>query len=375
VRLPQRIVDAGVLGKSIVENLMQFRLGKMSLMKKAPQVVREYMPYGKVLIVDDVETNLYVAKGLMSPYGLSIDTAASGFEAIEKVKNGAVYDIIFMDHFMPKMDGIEAVKNIRGLGYTKPIVALTANALTGQTEVFLASGFDGFISKPIDIHQLNAVMNKFVRDKYPAEIVEAARLIKNNMEKNSGQTTSANPELAKIFVRDAEKAVGVMETIQKKQGNYSDEDIQLYVIDVHAMKSALANVGETELSAFASKLEEAGRKRDIPLMSEETPVFLSELRTVVEKNKLIIDNIYKKGAYKAGYEDIAYLKDKLAVIKEACAEYDKKTVKDTLSLLRQKIWPPAIMELLDKMAEHLLHSEFAEAAKLAEDYKNSESVY
>ena len=374
VRLPQRIVDAGVLGKSIVENLMQFRMGKMSHMKKAPQVVREYMPYGKVLVVDDVETNLYVAKGLMSPYGLTIDTAGSGFEAIEKIKSGAVYDIIFMDHFMPKMDGMEAAKNIRGLGYTKPIVALTANALTGQTEIFMANGFDGFISKPIDIHQLNSVMNKFVRDKYPDEVVEAARLIKSNMEKKSGRPASENPELAKIFIRDAEKAAGILETMHKKQSDYGDEDIQLYVINVHAMKSALANVGETELSAFASKLEEAGRKRDITLISEETPEFLSGLRAVIEKNRLIMDNIYKKDADKAVYEDTAYLKEKLTVIKEACAEYDKKTAKDTLSLLRQKIWPPPIMELLETIAEHLLHGEFAEAAKLAEDYKNGEDV-
>jgi len=128
VRLPQGIVDNGVFGKDVVDNLMQFRLGRMSQIKKAPQVVREYMPYGKVLIVDDVETNLYVAKGLLSPYGLSIDTAGSGFEALEKINGGAKYDVIFMDHFMPKMDGIEAAKKIRELGYTQPIVALTANA-------------------------------------------------------------------------------------------------------------------------------------------------------------------------------------------------------------------------------------------------------
>ena len=373
VRLPQKIVDTKVLGKEIVENLMRFRLGKMSRMKKAPQVVREYMPYGKVLVVDDVETNLYVAKGLMSPYGLSIDTAASGFEAVEKIKDGAVYDIIFMDHFMPKMDGMEAANIIRSLGYTKPIVALTANALTGQTEIFLANGFDGFISKPIDIHQLNAVMNKFVRDKYPAEIVEAARLIKNNMEKNLTQTPSVNPELLKVFTRDAEKAVNVLETIHKKQ-NYPDADLQLYVINVHAMKSALNNTGEKELSVFAAKLEKAGREKNITLISEETPVFLAALQAVIEKNKIILDNINKKDADKNLFADMDYLHENLEIIKKACSEYDKKTAKDTLSLLKNKNWPPSIMELLDKIAEHLLHSEFAEAAKLTDEYKDSESV-
>ena len=369
VSLPQGIVDDGVLGKAIVENLMLFRLGKMSQMKKAPQVVREYMPYGKVLIVDDVETNLYVAKGLMSPYGLTIDTAESGFEAIEKIKSGTSYDIIFMDHFMPKMDGIEAAKRIRDLGYKQPIIALTANALTGQTEVFLANGFDGFISKPIDIHQLNAVLNKLVRDRYPAETVEAARQ-NNNMKKSVNPRQPANTELIKIFTRDAEKAFTVLGTIFEKLNNYGEEDIQSYIINVHAMKSALANIGESELSAFAAKLEKAGRERDIALLSEETPAFLTALRTVIEKNKLIKDNIDNEDADQNRYDDIVYLHEKLAVIKEACAEQDKKTAKDTLSLLRQKNWPQSITELLDSIAEHLLHSEFTEAANLAEDCIN-----
>jgi len=370
VRLPQKIVDNKVLSKTIVDNLLQFRLGKMSHLKKAPQIVRDYMPYGKVLVVDDVETNLYVAKGLMSPYGLSIDTVTSGFEAVDKIKNGASYDIIFMDHFMPKMDGMEAAKIIRGLGYTQPIVALTANALAGQTEVFLASGFNGFISKPIDIHQLNAVMNKFIRDKYPSEVVEAARKKKSTTENVSAQTKSANLELLKIFTKDAEKTVGVLETIHNKQSNFNDEDIQLYVVNVHAMKSALANIGEKELSAFAARLEKAGREKDITLLSEETPVFLTALRSVIEKNKINANIIHNKDADMDIYDDISFLNENLAVIKEACAKYDKKTAKDTLSLLKQKNWQSSIMELLDKLAEHLLHSEFAEAVKLAEDYTN-----
>jgi PAS domain S-box-containing protein len=164
VRLPQGTVDgSGVLDRELMENLKQFRLGKAEQMKKAPQIIREYMPYGKILIVDDVQTNLYVTKGLLTPYGLTVETVRSGFEAIDKIKDGAVYDIIFMDHYMPEMDGIEATKKLRELGYTRPVVALTANALAGQAEMFMENGFDDFISKPIDIRQLNAALNKFVR--------------------------------------------------------------------------------------------------------------------------------------------------------------------------------------------------------------------
>jgi signal transduction histidine kinase/DNA-binding response OmpR family regulator len=186
VRLPQKNVDgAGVFGNEVSESLSRLNQGNMAQIKKAPQIIREYMPYGKVLIVDDMEPNLYVARGLMSPYGLSMETAASGVEAIDKIKDGNKYDVIFMDHFMPGMDGIEAVKIIRELGYNQPIVALTANAILGQADMFLKNGFDGYISKPIDIRQLNITLNNLVRDKYPSETVEAARLLKESLNKNS----------------------------------------------------------------------------------------------------------------------------------------------------------------------------------------------
>jgi signal transduction histidine kinase/DNA-binding response OmpR family regulator len=367
VRLPQGVVDEGILGKAIVENLMRFRLGKMSQIKKTPQVVREYMPYGKVLIVDDVETNLYVAKGLMSPYGLTIDTAGSGFEAITKVKSGETYDVIFMDHFMPKMDGIEATKNLRELGYTQPIVALTANALTGQTEVFMANGFDGFISKPIDIHQLNAMLNRLVRDKRPPEEVEAVRQSNSSTVLTAEQQQIANAELIKVFLRDAEKTVALLETIQRNNYRRAD-DVQMYIINVHAMKSALANIGEAELSGFARRLEEAGRDQNIVQISHDTPSFLSSLKALMLK--LTPNENGDKEEIVISEEEYSALIEKLSVIQKACIEYEKKTVKNTLAQIKEKTWPFEINKLLDTISEHLLHSEFFKIANLIDNYKN-----
>ena len=165
VTLPQgKIHDAGCLGKEMVESLRQFRA--ISSRMDNTQFIREPMPYGKVLVVDDVEINIYVVMGLLVPYELQVDDASNGLEAIEKIKSGNEYDIIFMDHMMPEMDGIEATKVIRDMGYTKPIVALTANAVTGQVEVFLNNGFDDFISKPIDVRSMDLILNKLIRDKH-----------------------------------------------------------------------------------------------------------------------------------------------------------------------------------------------------------------
>ncbi|MDR0320703.1 MAG: response regulator [Treponema sp.] len=359
VHLLQGVSGSEVLGKELTESLKQFRMGKAQQRKKSPQIVREYMPYGNVLIVDDVETNLYVAKGLMAPYGLNIDTADNGFEALEKINCGAVYDLIFMDHFMPKMDGIETVKIMRDRGYTLPIVALTANALSGQAEIFLKNGFDDFISKPIDIRQLNAVLNKLVRDKQPPEVIESARKHLNAGKNSVPQTI--DPQLAAIFIRDAEKATTALKAIHEKNV-YKDSDIQTYIINIHAMKSALANIGETELSAFALKLEEAGKQGNTAVLSSETAAFLEGLRAVTGKIKPKEDG---KTTTVDSDDDRLYLHEKLAQIQKASAALDKKTAKDALSELQQKTWSPPIKDLLGAISDYLLHSEFEKAANLA----------
>ncbi|MCL2548836.1 MAG: transporter substrate-binding domain-containing protein, partial [Symbiobacteriaceae bacterium] len=166
VTLEQGWVSDEPLGKEQAENLQEFRLGNHYLSRT--YLRREPMPYGSVLVVDDVETNLYVAQGLLTPYGLAVDTVTSGTAAIERVNEGRVYDIIFMDHMMPIMDGMEATRIIRDRGYKGAIIALTANAVLGQASVFLNNGFDDFISKPVDLRQLDAVLNKFIRDRQPA---------------------------------------------------------------------------------------------------------------------------------------------------------------------------------------------------------------
>jgi len=353
VYLPQGKTDSEVLGRDVAESLQNFELNDAKQIGKA-QVVYEPMPYGSVLIVDDVESNLYVAKGLLVPYGLSVDTAASGFEAIDKIKSGSVYDIVFMDHMMPKMDGIEAVNKIRGMGYKRPIVALTANAVTGQADLFLANGFDGFISKPIDIRQLNAVLKQFVR-------------VNRTPDQSKTKTTvtaqkSIDPQIAGFFVRDASRAIAALEQIRPKNGVYKEGDIQSYIISVHGMKSALANVGEAELSAAAAKLEQEGRNRDAALMESETPEFLEKLRTIVGKLKALDET--KEGG-EPTTEDRVYLRERLLVIRNECEAYNREAAKAVITELEQKMWSHTIKEPLDSMAELLLAGDFNEVSGAA----------
>jgi HPt (histidine-containing phosphotransfer) domain-containing protein len=199
-------------------------------------------------------------------------------------------------------------------------------------------------------------------------VVDAARqlALKVHMEKSEANEAqqASDPELAAIFARDAEKALTRLKTIFANAFRRSD-DIQQYVIDVHSMKSALANIGETELSATAFRLEQAGRAEDTTVMMAETPSFLESLGKAIERNKLKKDGV---AAYEDSGNTRAYLSEKLLVIRTACEKYDEITANTALAELKQKEWPKPVKDLLDTIAMHLLHSDFEEAVKLAENF-------
>jgi signal transduction histidine kinase/DNA-binding response OmpR family regulator len=362
VSLPQGRVNDKTIGAETAENLMKMNLKNSSKLRNV-QLTQEYMPYGRILVVDDVETNLYVARGLMAPYGLSIETVISGFEAIDKIRGGASYDIIFMDHMMPRMDGIEASKIIRSYGYTKPIVALTANALSGQEDIFMKNGFDDFISKPIDIRQLDSVLNKLIKDKQPKEVIEDAVRQKNYLYAEGKHNIANDPQLVEYFLRDAKKAINTLNAICENKCQSAD-DIPSFIINIHAMKSALANVGEVELSNEASKLEQAGRDQKTSVILSSIPAFVEGLNKVIEEfTPDEEDAVYEESDISNA--DREFFKENLSLIQKACASYDKKTAKTALSELKKKKQPKAVREQLSAISEHLLHSEFDEAANIA----------
>jgi CheY-like chemotaxis protein len=362
VFLPQGKTGSEVLGKEMVDNLHNFRTSTRSQMKHI-QVTRDPMPYGSVLIVDDVETNIFVAKGLIAPYAIKTDSVDSGFGALDKIKDGQVYDIIFMDHMMPKMDGIETTRRLREMGYERPIVALTANAVAGQAEVFYANGFDDFISKPIDIRQLNTILNKLIRDKYPPEVVEEAKQRAMNDRVQAPQADD-NPMFAEIFVRDASKTIAILDDFLAKGSPYSDEDIRTYVIHTHGVKSALANMGRKKLADIALRLEQLGRDGDIDAITTLTPTFLESLRDCV--NQLKPPETQTTGD--AADEDMPYLTEKLLAVKAACEEFDGDTIEKLVAELRLKIWSQQTSDLLESISEKSLHSEFDEITESITDF-------
>ena len=167
IRVPQKVTGSETIGKETAEK-MQSLEPYVSQEEIQNNLTPSLMPYGKVLVVDDIDINLYVAQGLLAFYDLNVEICASGFEAVEKIKHGKTYDVIFMDHMMPGMDGIEATKKLRDFGYTKPIIILTANAPAGSEDDYLTQGFDGFLSKPIITESLHAILIKHVQRLMPS---------------------------------------------------------------------------------------------------------------------------------------------------------------------------------------------------------------
>ncbi|MCL2721626.1 MAG: transporter substrate-binding domain-containing protein [Treponema sp.] len=277
VRIPQKKCGSVICSKEIIESLQNFSYRGTSLLKNE-QIIHEYMPDNKVLIVDDVKSNLFVAKGLMLPYGLQIETAENGLEAIEKIKNGNLYDIIFMDHMMPKMNGIDAVKIMRDMGYIHPIVALTANAIHGQEEVFLSNGFNDFLSKPIDSRELDLILLHFIRDK---NVFSAKQKSDTNEKPQLNSARDKITEVEKYFALDVNNTLNVLSELVPKLHNLNDEELEMYTITVHGIKSALANIGENKLSDEALKLEQAGDNHDFNIIVNETPAFIDALQSLL----------------------------------------------------------------------------------------------
>ncbi|MCL2096842.1 MAG: ATP-binding protein [Oscillospiraceae bacterium] len=371
VTVMQERVNGEIIGKELADRIRGFKFSEDKRFKNM-QIIHSHMPYGKVLIVDDVRSNLFVASGLMKPYGLQIEPASSGFEVLDKIRAGNIYDIIFMDHMMPGMDGIETTLKLRESGYKGAVVALTANAIVGNDVMFRQNGFDDFISKPIDMRYLDAVLNKYIRDKYPEEAAKYKLKVK---DRQSGETQ----KLLKLFLDDAREAV-----VNLRKA-ISRGDMKLLAFTAHAMKGALNNIGSGELSRRAAELENAGRTGDSEFLFANCESFTASLESLVNtlesvgaKSKSDIDSGFGPGSdtdtdtrttggmaetTEIIEEDEAYLSEQLLIIKKACADYDDAAAYAALARLKNKPWKKETADVLEEIYDILFIDSNFESAE------------
>lgn len=241
-------------------------------------------PEAEVLVVDDNAINLTVTEGLLKPLQMKIDTASSGKEAVEMISN-KMYDLIFMDHMMPELDGVETTHIIRRFHkeYDKvPIIALTANAVSGTKEMFLREGMDDFVAKPIEIRTINAKLRHWLPKR---KIMK----VSSNVCEENVQTEEKKIEIEGLDTESAIKLIGneklywtvlkdyyqVIEKKAKLIKKYEEnEDWHAYTIEVHTMKSSSKQIGAFELSEKAARMEKAGNECDAAIIHQYTDKLL-----------------------------------------------------------------------------------------------------
>jgi len=280
-------------------------------------------PAAKILVVDDVNINLVVFRNLVKETGIGIDTALSGKECLELIKD-TKYDIIFMDHMMPDMNGIETFERIKSdsthMNTDTPVVMLTANATSGMEEEYLEMGFDGYLSKPIDTDKLDEILGRYIssdKQSEPGEEtgntdetniirdkeLEKAKEVDNNNEKEE-QKTAEDEEISmeeKIVPNEIDIESGitncggekdfyaeVVESFEEedKRGEllkaYADEDWELYTIVVHSLKGTLRLLGAMGAGKLAESLQFAGEKEDTAYIKENHDEFIAVMDESVE---------------------------------------------------------------------------------------------
>lgn len=291
-------------------------------------------PEARILVVDDNEMNVRVAVGLLKSYQLTVDVAYSGAEAIQKV-NDTIYDLIFMDHMMPEMDGVETLHNIRQKGGSYhtgvPIIALTANAIGGAREMFLEYGFQEFVPKPIEISVLERVLREWLpKPKVQTVDTSAQNEDEVNEEKKVGASLENEYELEDIVVEQGISYCGSVENYKEilqlyvKSGDenlsniekyFDSKDWSNYAILVHALKSSMKSIGANPLSDMALGLEMAAKKQDADYIVEHHNQAMEEYHRILE--------ILKKSSFVEYVEET--LDESLILISE---EEFKKVISD-----------------------------------------------
>jgi signal transduction histidine kinase/CheY-like chemotaxis protein len=303
-------------------------------------------PEAKILVVDDINTNLVVTSGLLAIYKSHVDTCTSGAAAISMLQNKR-FDIVFMDHMMPEMDGIETTKTIRAMedDYYKnvPIIALTANAIMGMKEMFLANGFNDYLSKPIEISKLDDILASWIPADKKIENVETQEPTETEVIFPKGFTVEGVDIQAGI-TRYTEKAYldvlrsyyqhtpGLLEKMNKV--NYkelSDEAVKEYAITVHGIKGASFGICANPVAKLAEALESAAKNHDIQFMEKNNAYFNQEVEKIIDKLKEFFEALLRNSGAKpmCPKPDPALLKE----LTEASRHYNVSVMDDILEKL------------------------------------------
>lgn len=333
-------------------------------------------PDAHILIVDDNPINLTVASGIIEPLQMQVDTATGALETIEKVKK-VKYDIVFMDHMMPEVDGIETTHIIRRLivGYEDvPIIALTANAIGGTKEMFLREGMNDFVAKPIEVTDIVAAIRRWLPKEKIVPITEHEK-VKKSEKKQELVIEGLNTQHALALLGSEKLYMQILKeyymSIEKRAAIISDmlqkNDIKGYTIEVHSLKSTSRQIGADELADLAASLEKAGNEQNVDLIFAKTSDLIADF---LEYKKILapvfpdVEENSSQGS--ANVDDVMKL---LGEMTEALDEFDTLLVDEAVEKMSKMHFPDNQKELFKKLKEAAETTDIELCSEIVEEWK------
>lgn len=313
-------------------------------------------PKANILVVDDNAVNRKVFVNLLKETMVNIDEASGGMECLEKIREKR-YDLIFLDHMMPEMDGIETLHHIKEeddhFCVKTPVIALTANAVAGAREMYLSEGFDTFVSKPINPEKLEKLLVEMLPEDIVTYHKKKVSEDKQNEDEEFPQVDGIDWEYALLHTRDravlqatindyyhlidveADNLENLYKQIVENQDAEECREITgEYRIKVHAMKSSAAMIGATVVSGLAKMLEYAARDEDINVIISVTPVFLKQWRAYKELLKPCIEEENPDDTDKMTL-DYQMLNEYFKLLESAMEDMDIDTADEIMEQIRK----------------------------------------
>ena len=347
-----------------------------------------------ILVVDDSAMNLKVAASMLRHYGVEIETALSGKEAIEKVgrKN---YDLIFMDHMMPEMDGVECMQRLHELPVVRechtPIVALTANAIGGSREMLMDEGFDDFVAKPIEKSAMERVLRKFL-DKFVVEISADGEELRAELPDDGISTEQKEQENVWVKGIDREKGLSYFEHNEadymdiihcfieqygeqktKLERFYEEKDWENYKISVHSLKGQSLTIGAESLSKKAKHLQEAAQKKDEAYIAANHGPFMEEYQEIMDglEERTGFSGSWKQGG-KPGQENQPESAENWSELAAALDQFDQGSANELIDKMEETVSGEE-KEALKKMKDAIELFDFLTATEILQSLGGKEN--
>ncbi len=365
--IEQQIIDSTPIGN------LEKRIREQSVDYSYMEVFTA--PDAQILVVDDNATNLKVFVNLLKTTKVNVDVADGGKACLEMIKKKH-YDLIFLDHMMPDLDGIETLHRMKEMADSMcdgvPVIALTANAITGAKEMYLAEGFDAFLSKPINPEKLEqmillllprdllvfeveeegeekkAVVETSNQKKWSTEITEDFLPTVEGIEWNYGLLHLKDAQLLKDTAIDFYRTIDSEADALEKHFNeisQNENALNMYRIKVHAMKSSAALIGAAHLSGVAKLLEYAARDRALEIIKSVTPVFLADWRSYKDKLEPCVPKEAKQNV-----TDVSVVINLLEQLHWAMEDMDIDASDAAMEKLRQYTFSERVQGLVDELS-------------------------